>query len=417
MEVQQKEIERSIKLWPLMYTVSCDLIFFWVINVTFLTLVKGLSYAEFFALDVIGSGVSLVLSYPLLLLISKIGNNLSFKIGSLCLIVCVVLYIFGDDFIWFVIANCIYFISHQFFVVTPNILNNNLGLVGRKNEFIKYSARGRLGYSILTLVITLIAGMLFDVNAYIPMYLCLLFTILSLIISFFVHDQSKIKYQVYKPVKRLEITEKRPKAAVEKNSAYLLISLLLFIIIFKGCLYIGSQYTKISLQEIGTAITIISVVLFIARGGRVIVNLFAEKMIKKHEKALMFVLPGILVMSFLLMSLPIILFESFILQFIFVSLGVILVTSFPDLYVLYYQHIIVTSYKKEKHLKIFWIIEFFKTAGLFICNLIITLLSLKFNPEITLVILTIFLSTIFVASALIKRFWREEKLETNQSVD
>ncbi|MBQ8761927.1 MAG: hypothetical protein IJZ26_01230 [Clostridia bacterium] len=349
--VNENKIWRNIKWWPVQYTIGCDFIFYWIINVAFLTTVKGLEYGQIFTLDLIAAGTSVLLAFPCLILIAKLGNNTSYTVGAGTMLLGAILYTFGNSFTWFVIADILYYLSFHFYAVRPCILENNLSLVNKKEHFIKYSARGRLGYSIITLFVVAISGFVFDVNPYIPMYCCIGFALLNFVSSFFITDQSKSKYNIEGILKRDKTK------AIDKKVIYFTLAIFAFIIIFKGCWYVGNQYTKISLQEINLAIQALTLILLAGRFVRVIMNFFNEKIIHKFNKSLMYILPILLVVGLLLLSLPLILLNNFVVQLVLIIIGCLLVTGIYDLYKLYIHYLVVNCYKKPQHLKMFWITE------------------------------------------------------------
>lgn len=54
MEQNTSKIKNSVKIYPLFYAFSADLIFFVPINTLFLTLVKGLNASQISAITMIG---------------------------------------------------------------------------------------------------------------------------------------------------------------------------------------------------------------------------------------------------------------------------------------------------------------------------------------------------------------------------
>lgn len=362
---EKAKVPMNIRLWPILYAVGCDLLFFWVVNVAFLTGVKGLSYEQFFMLDLIAAGVDILTTVPFLYLIARIGNNASLKVALFLMLSSAVLFTFGDSFALFAIANILYYKSYQFYIVYPIILENNLEKYGQKGDFIKYNARGRLAYSILSLAIASIAGYLFDLNAYIPMLACITFTVIAFIMSFFVRDETHGKYDATRVLRKTG-------QKLDKNMLLFTVLLLLFVILFKGCWYIGNNYAKISLQEIGVVMEVLTIVIFSARGVRVLINFFAEKILSKCGTFLSIILPILLTSGLLLLSLPLVLIEDFLTQLLLICLGIVIIFAIHDVYKLYLYDIIVKKYPKETHLKMFWLITLMDTVGILIANVVIT---------------------------------------------
>jgi len=363
--MNKTQTSRNIWLWPILYAIGCDIFFYWVINFAFLTGVKGLSSEQFFMLDIIAAGVDLLTTIPCLYLIARIGNNASLRVATLLLMGSAVLFTFGNSFALFVIANIMYFKTYQFYVVYPLILENNLEKYNRKDDFIRINANGRLFFSILSLAVALVAGTLYDVNSYLPMYCCIAFTAIAFVMSFFVSDETGGKYDATKVLSR-------QNQKMDKSFLVFTVMFVIFMVLFKGCWYIGSQYTKVSLEEIGLIVSEISIVIFVGRGLRVATNCFVNKIIKKAGESLGIILPILLTISLCLMSLPLILIQDFTAQLILISLGIIVLFCIHDIYKLFIYDIIHRLYPKEMHLKLFWFASLFDTVGILVASIIIT---------------------------------------------
>ncbi len=365
MNKEKVQVSHNIRLWPILYTFGCDLFFFWVINVAFMTGIKGLSYQEFFMLDIIAAGVDLLTAIPCLYLVAKLGNNASLRVAAFLLILSSVLFTFGNAYWVFIIATVAYYKAYQFFIVYPVILENNLEKYGIKNQFTPISARGRLGYSALSLAVAFVAGFLFDVNAYLPMYLCIGLTVAAFITTFFIRDETKGKYEATKVLAR-------PSVKLDKKFIIFTVAFLALIVVFKGCWCIGNNYTKVSLQEIGVMIELLTIVIFVARAIRVIVNLFAEKILKRFKFSLSYILPILLTLGLLLMAIPLVFIKDFTLQLALICVGIVLIFSIHDLYKLHIHEIIVEQYPKEMHLRMFWFIIVFESLGILCSSIVIT---------------------------------------------
>lgn len=391
-EINEKRIEKSVKLWPFLYAISCDLLFFWVVNVAFLTSVKGLDYSSFFTLDVVAGVISIALSYPILVIISKVGNNLSFKIGSALMITSFALFIFGTKFMTFAIANTLYYFGYNFLIVSPLILENNLDLINKKDKFLKYSARGKFYYAILLAIIALVSGVLYDINPYLPMLIGLSIAILGFLLSFYVYDHSKSKCDNVSQMKGLKIGNKK--------LIIFTIAFMAFILIFNGSWFIANQYTKISLQDIGANMQLVAFVLFIARSIRAISNLFNDKIVEKFKIKLGYYIVAFLVLSLLLLALPIVLIDNYIIQVVLISIGVVLVLVLRDLGLLYYQYVTIINYENSKHTKMFWMLDVFETMGVVISNLLVALLITQMSSSITLLVLSLVTILCFIPTMI-----------------
>ena len=85
MEQNISKIKRSIKLYPLFYAFSADLIFFIPIDTLFLTLVKGLNASEISAITMIGLLICILLQKIIVKITKNIGNKNSIRLGAFML--------------------------------------------------------------------------------------------------------------------------------------------------------------------------------------------------------------------------------------------------------------------------------------------------------------------------------------------
>lgn len=380
---QNSKMSKNVWLWPILYALGCNLFFFGVLNVTFLTEVKGLNYQQFFLLDVIGAGVDLLTAVPFLFLIAKIGNNASLRIATGLMLASACLFTFGDSFAYFALANVLYFKAYQFFIVYPMILENNLEKYGRKNEFTKYNARSRLFYSILALAVAFVAGFLFDADAYLPMCLCIAFAAVAFVVSFFVRDETGGSYDT------ASLFARSARGAQSRSFITFAIMFSIFVLVFKGCWYVGSQYTKVSLQEIGVIVETIAIVIFVARGLRVVINSFANKILACAKKSLAIILPTLLTLSLVLMAVPLIFVQDFTLQLIMVCAGVILLFSIHDLFAIFTYDVIYSCFPKPVHLRMFWLINLLENVGILLANILITCIIADLSVGLALLILAL----------------------------
>ena len=178
----------TIKLYPYFSSLSGDLLFFMAIDTIFLSTVKGMTASQIALMTALGTLVCLVLQFPLLQLIKKIGNQNAIKIGTFLLFASACLYTFGEIICAF-IACAFYYLALFFIEMKVNILKNNLNNENRQ-DYMKIDSKSKLLFSIYTLIIIFIAPPLFNINSLIPMYFCMFFAFASFVFSFFIKDAS-----------------------------------------------------------------------------------------------------------------------------------------------------------------------------------------------------------------------------------
>ena len=80
-KVNYKKLNRSIKIYPIFYGLSSDLIFWIAINTLFLTTVKNLSASEINSIEAISTIAGIFFQFVLVKIVRRIGNLNSVKLG------------------------------------------------------------------------------------------------------------------------------------------------------------------------------------------------------------------------------------------------------------------------------------------------------------------------------------------------
>lgn len=108
MEQNISKIKRSIRLYPIFYAFSADLIFFVPIDTLYLNLVKGMDASQISAMTMIGLLVCILAKNTIVKIAKKIGNANSVKVGVLMLFIASIILTFGKSFISLVMYKIIY---------------------------------------------------------------------------------------------------------------------------------------------------------------------------------------------------------------------------------------------------------------------------------------------------------------------
>lgn len=70
-------------------------------------------------------------------------------------------------------------------------LKNNLELQHKENEYIKYRTKANTIYALVTMIISFVASIMFNINNYLPMIGCITFCVICFILSWYMADYSK----------------------------------------------------------------------------------------------------------------------------------------------------------------------------------------------------------------------------------
>ena len=334
---------------PFVSGLSFDLLFFISIKVFFFSQSKGLYDWQILLLPSISAGVFLLLQIPAIFIIRKIGNLHSFRLSLFLSMLAALLFILADGFVFLAIAYCVYAVAFQY--RTANLLlHDNLKAEGKEHLFGKQISRAALTYSLATMVIFLIAGVLFDLHHYVPMYLCLAFTVLCFVLSFFMRVEQPQTTQATETA-NAEIKVPKQNHAAKISIGLLIIFLLCYMvgrIIING----GEGNVAMLYKNVGLTATVATILIFVGRLSRVISNLSYTRLKKRLGKYFLLLLPVLWILAFSIMGLSFFFVTNFYLMIALITLGVIFLFFTRDPLQHEIQQFIVDNYQGKTRITI-----------------------------------------------------------------
>lgn len=407
MEQNISKIKKSIKLYPLFYAFSADLIFFVPIDTLFLTLVKGLNASQISAITMIGLLVCILSQKIIVKITKKIGNTNSIRLGAFMLFLSSIILTFGKSFISIVIYRVIYELAFMFWNMTSILLRNDLIYIDKKDEYYTVRNKAKVMYGIITMLTALISGYLFNVNKYLPMYMSIIIYFIIFIISFTFYE-AKIKVENNK--KEVDTDNKKTK----------LTSVIFFVVlsnaIFYSIIKLGQNNSKLLMQydfqkvlSIEMVIYYITTIVFISRIARIIGNIVFGKLYLKTKDKMSIVLTILECMSFALLIIGHFIEFSFVLKVILMSLGFFLILAIRDSFQVYIEDKALQITKKDEQQKIMIDIEVYRKLGQLLLSGAFTLILMKYELIVIEIILLI-LSIVEIAINK-KMYIKLEKLE------
>ena len=188
--MDDSRIKKFVKLYPWYAGLSGDLLFWIAIDTLFLTIVKGFTEVQIVSLTTISLFSCIILQFPFLLIIKKIGNYNSVWVSSAMMLLSSFLLTFGRGYVFIAIGKIVYESSFIFHNMESVILKNNLEVIEKSDDFVKIKARQNTIYSVITMLISFVASILFNWFNYLPMILCMAFCLVVFIMSFYIKDYS-----------------------------------------------------------------------------------------------------------------------------------------------------------------------------------------------------------------------------------
>lgn len=404
-DIDNKKIDKFIKIFPWFAGLQGDLLFWIAIDTLFLTVVKNLNASQIVSLTSISLITCIILQIPLLRIIKKIGNTKSVRLGSLLLLISSILLTFGKNYIVIVIGKIFYEIAFTFKNMINAILKNNLELQKRESEYIKYRTNANTIYSVVTMIISFVASIMFNVNNYLPMIGCITFCIICFILSFYMVDYSNIKHNEERKQKQLEKVNNKIKYS--KIVLLILISYGLFYPIVNsgqsdGKLFIQQELLKN--YNVEKTVLIIGLILCVSRIIRVISNISFNKIHKKYKDKVGIILPLFLTLSLCLMIIGYFISFSLFLKIIVMSLGYIIILFIRDPFKVYIQDLALKKCEKNQQQTLLTILDLFRKIVRAIIDLSFTAILIN-HPILIVIIILVILSVIeiFISQYLYRK--------------
>ena len=197
--------KHNLKLYPRYLMLGFDLLFYYGVRVMFLTEVKGITDSQILLAATIYALSMIIMQIPATLLTSKIGYKNTAITGNILNIIWAIVIITFKGFGGLAFSQ---FISATAFalkyVSESNLLSSSIPQAPnfQRNEiFSRLDKKGFSRYCIFSAVSTIFSGFLYDINPYIPIFLCLICIIASTAISFNFNDireeESKQSFKEY----------------------------------------------------------------------------------------------------------------------------------------------------------------------------------------------------------------------------
>lgn len=389
--MEREKMTKFNKIFPWYAGLSGDLLFWVAIDTLFLTVVKNFNASQIVSLTTVSLITCIALQVPLLKIIKKIGNTNSVRLGSMLLLVSSLLLTFGQNYVVIALGKVIYEIAFTFQNMANAVLKNNLELQNRNNEYIKVKTKSNTIYATVTMIISFIASLMFNLNNYLPMYGCITFCLICFILSFYI-----VEYSNYNKIKEEAKIKSKKKINYNKLIIILIISYGLFYPIVNS----GQSNGKLFIQQellvnfdVEKTALIIGAILCISRIVRVVSNIAFNKIHNKYKEKVGVILPILLSMSIILMILGSLIRNSIILKFGIMSLGYIIILFIRDPFKVYMQDLALRRVGKEGQQSLLTTMELSRKIGRAIMSLSFTMILVN-NPMITVIAILFILSII-----------------------
>lgn len=370
------KINRSIKIQPLFSAFSDDLIFLVPIETLFLTITKGLNASQIQFMIMLSMLVG-ILSRKLLLNISeKIGNLNSLKLGSFLLLMSAIILTISNQFLIICFYKIIFELAFTFLHMALIILKNNLQSINKGTDYFKIRNKTKIMYSITTMITSLLAGFLFDLNNYLPMFLQILLCVIMFGMSFLFFEAK---------------TENKNNKFQSNNNIKINLSKITFLIILSFAISttiikLGQNNSKLFMQydfqrvlSIEMVTYCITIIVFLSRVSRLLGNIIFGKVYQKYKNKIIIIITIILGLAFALLIIGHFLNVDIIYKIIIMSIGFFLILATRDSFKIYLEDVALENINKEEQQKVLIDMEIYRKIFSLIGSAAFTLILLKYE--------------------------------------
>lgn len=244
----------NAKLYPIYKMFSWDLLFFYSIEFLFYTITKKVTASEILIINGFYLLFRIICQMPALMITDFLGKRKSIIIGNILLIINILLLIFVPGAAGIILGYFAFALGFDIKILAEsNLLYDSVATKGGEGLYSKLDTKGGSWYYILDGITSIIAGYLFVINNYLPMVICLIFTIISTLISF----KFKDIYETKKPEKgKIRSTLREYRIDIRNAFKFIfksrrLRAFVLFQIVFYSIIRIVKIYNSELLVNIG----------------------------------------------------------------------------------------------------------------------------------------------------------------------
>lgn len=248
------------------------------------------------------------------------------------------------------------------------MLKNNLKEQWKESEFVKWQSLGKLGYSIITTIIAAVAGIFFNIDAYLPMYLGIAFAVIGLIISI-IYSEPHVER------KAEEISKVSLGKIMRKRVMILIFFMNLITVGTYTFLHIKSTLLlQIVCEDAGLALARISLIVsgavLASRIVRVIANLVMPIIYKKTKKKprLIMGISATVLFSGVLLAIGGNIKTNVVVNIILITLALFIVISVRDLYGTLEDKIVVASLNENEQRQALMLARLYGNFGRLLLN-------------------------------------------------
>lgn len=178
--------KKNLKLYPKYRQLSMDFLFYYTINVLFLTQVKKIDMSSVVLVDTFYSIFVILWQIPVTILVGKIGRKKGMVLGNIFNVLYLTLVMTSTSLLGLICAELASALGFSLKEISePAILNESIDHSHKERSIIFAKVQGKAvsGYYALSAISLILSGFLYEINGYIPISLSLCIVIITLLLS------------------------------------------------------------------------------------------------------------------------------------------------------------------------------------------------------------------------------------------
>ena len=180
-----KKRKKNMKLFPFYEMIGLDFMFYYGIKVLFLVQIKNITAAQIVLASSLYAFIQIIMQPLISIFVDKLGKKKSLVFANWLNAICMFIVLICPNYTVFLIEEAVNAVAFGIKGITEStLLNNSIPETTKKGDiFTNIHSRGYSRYCYLYAFTTLIAGIIYDFNPYIPIILTIVVCCLAAIIS------------------------------------------------------------------------------------------------------------------------------------------------------------------------------------------------------------------------------------------
>lgn len=399
--MQQNKLNLVGRLYPWFAGLTNNLVFYVIINTVWLTNVKGFDSMQVVFLDVCVSLAVRVFLTPAIKLSERLGNTWAMRLGAISLFIASVLLTFGTEYAVFIVAMVFQALAVVLMAIRDVLIQDNLSHIHKSEEYLRVSSRAHLIYTVISMLASLVVGLVFNKWNYLPMILGIIICGTAVIMSFFIYDIEDQNASAAEVNKNDSVTKTNNELSLPHPIKFSL-PVLIFCGLLYGVISIGQNNGKLLFQyQLETQASVDQVVFylgmawFISRIIRILVDLIYPAIHHLFHRKVAVLLLLWATISIVLILLGFFLPINFSSRMLLMASGFILMPAIRDPLHIFCQTILFKEVDKADRKNALVYLVVMQQAGQFLFSLIASAILLFLPLQYTIIAATLAVVPIF----------------------